>query len=289
MPLNGLFMGAKVNADARTTLHLSKVRDMVVSAANAAGILVPRAVQPMLVGIRSIHLRADKSARINIELGGTVPVLQLLPVAEDSGNATADTTTTAAADAETLTDAAASGDAAGVAGLLGRGVAVDGGQDALGRTALHRASLNGHLEVVKNLLGAKASLNAVDCDGGTALMAAAQSGMSDIVKTLVNSGADILTKVLPSRTVCIQSPAQCSSASSCPGDTTDAGADAGCCRTILVRLRSILPQRRVMPPSHRSSRLSGVGCSRRRETANSRSTSRRTSIRKASLPPKHSL
>lgn len=79
-------------------------------------------VQPLLVGIRSIHLRAQNSACINIDLGDTVPVLQLLPVEgeqSDSADATAD------GQAQLLSTAAAAGRLEEVTELLGAGVGAD--------------------------------------------------------------------------------------------------------------------------------------------------------------------
>jgi len=191
MPLNALNLVTNINADARTTLHLEKVRDLVTSAAAAAGVVVPRAVQPMLLGVKSVHLRAQGSAVINIELGDTVPVLQLLPVAEDPPAFEDDTTVDT--DHGALGNAAASGDLAEVTRLLGTGVGVEA-QDAIGRSALHRAGLCGHLSVVQQLLSVNASLNSVDADGCTALMASAKEGNADVVKALMGAGADVFTK-----------------------------------------------------------------------------------------------
>jgi ankyrin repeat protein len=60
-----------------------------------------------------------------------------------------------------------------------------------GESALSVASLTGHLDVVRALLGAKANANAVDDAGATALMLAASGGHLDVVKALVAAGADI--------------------------------------------------------------------------------------------------
>jgi serine/threonine-protein phosphatase 6 regulatory ankyrin repeat subunit B len=52
------------------------------------------------------------------------------------------------------------------------------------------ASQNGHQEVVRALLDAKADVNAKAGDGDTALMMASQNGHQEVVQLLKSVGAD---------------------------------------------------------------------------------------------------
>ena len=61
-------------------------------------------------------------------------------------------------------------------------------------TALMGASLNGHLDVVRALLAAKANVNAKYSDGMTALMMASSKGNLDLVQALLAEGADVNAK-----------------------------------------------------------------------------------------------
>ena len=63
-----------------------------------------------------------------------------------------------------------------------------------GRTALHWAARSGHLEVVKFLVGAGASLEAESNDSWTALHFAARWGRLAILKVLVGAGANLEAK-----------------------------------------------------------------------------------------------
>ena len=77
-----------------------------------------------------------------------------------------------------------------VALLLDNGAPV-GQRNYYGLTALHRASEEGKLSVVKLLLHRGADVQAKDCDGETALEKAAQQGHRRIVSLLAAWGSDV--------------------------------------------------------------------------------------------------
>jgi ankyrin repeat protein len=60
-----------------------------------------------------------------------------------------------------------------------------------GFTALHLASINGNLEVVKSLLDAGASLNLLDDSGRTALHMAVNFANMDVAQLLIERGIDV--------------------------------------------------------------------------------------------------
>ncbi len=64
-------------------------------------------------------------------------------------------------------------------------------KDSLGRTALHRASANEPLAMVKSLLARGASVNEQDTAGWSALMFGADRGDLEIVKALIAADADV--------------------------------------------------------------------------------------------------
>ena len=66
-------------------------------------------------------------------------------------------------------------------------------QDNKGRSALHFASLYSYAEVVDSLIMASADVNQQDNDGNTALHHASKLGNTEMVKSLVKGGADINT------------------------------------------------------------------------------------------------
>ncbi|XP_030843255.1 ankyrin repeat domain-containing protein 50-like [Strongylocentrotus purpuratus] len=63
--------------------------------------------------------------------------------------------------------------------------------DASGKTALHIASENGHLQTVKCLTNLGAKLNVVDANLQTSVHLCSQNGHLHVVELLVNEGADI--------------------------------------------------------------------------------------------------
>ena len=93
-------------------------------------------------------------------------------------------------DAQTLIQAAESGDTHTVKALLDQGADVDA-KLASGETALMRAASNGHLQIVEILLEHGADVNAKRGDGMTALIRAAFFGHSDVVRALVEHRADV--------------------------------------------------------------------------------------------------
>ena len=94
-----------------------------------------------------------------------------------------------------------------VKGVLKRGVNINS-RDEYGKTALIAASQEGHEDIVKTLIDARADCNAIDGyrdtplvwaahndhingRGRTALMLAAVGGYIDIVKVLIEARADV--------------------------------------------------------------------------------------------------
>lgn len=66
-----------------------------------------------------------------------------------------------------------------------------------GRTSLHHAAYNGHLEIVEYLMRNKFGcvINASDKKDRRALHFAAYQGHNEIVKALIDKGADVDVKV----------------------------------------------------------------------------------------------
>lgn len=65
-----------------------------------------------------------------------------------------------------------------------------------GRTSLHHAAYNGHLEMVECLTQACCVVNAADKKDRRALHFAAYMGYDKIVKLLIEKGADVDVKVM---------------------------------------------------------------------------------------------
>ena len=69
-------------------------------------------------------------------------------------------------------------------------------------TALHWASENGHLDIVKYLVESGADINAKDYSGWTPLHVAAWNGRLDVVKYLLKHEADVYSKNISGKTPC---------------------------------------------------------------------------------------
>ena len=66
--------------------------------------------------------------------------------------------------------------------------------DALDKSALHKAAMNGHIQCMEALVERGWDVNKADASGCTALHIAAKSGQMDAVKWLVDQGVDIRVK-----------------------------------------------------------------------------------------------
>ncbi|MFC1781793.1 ankyrin repeat domain-containing protein, partial [Planctomycetota bacterium] len=95
-----------------------------------------------------------------------------------------------------LQEAASIGDINLVLSLLEQGIGVDSwGYDAIQKTALHRAALSGHKEIIKLLIARGAQIDIRDdWPGSTALSYAAGKGHKEIVEFLIDAGADVNVK-----------------------------------------------------------------------------------------------
>ncbi|XP_044759632.1 uncharacterized protein LOC123317262 [Coccinella septempunctata] len=104
-----------------------------------------------------------------------------------SGGGSGGSTSTAA-----LRAAAAKGNVAACARILGGQRCVRFSRDELGRSALHLAAQGGHAPVVRLLLGVAApkEVDSPDGDGCTALQRAAADGHEEVIKLLLARGAD---------------------------------------------------------------------------------------------------
>ena len=74
-------------------------------------------------------------------------------------------------------------------------------RDENGRTALHYASYNGHLDAVKLLVSEGANINARGKHGGTPVYLAGYKGYLDIIKFLFSKGAKLNTKTTSGNSV----------------------------------------------------------------------------------------
>jgi ankyrin repeat protein len=90
-----------------------------------------------------------------------------------------------------LVDAAKRGDGHAVHKLLELDSASAGTTDSLGYTALHWAAMRGHERIVRELIEAKASVNAVGLDGSTPLHWSCHNDRADIARMLLEAGADV--------------------------------------------------------------------------------------------------
>lgn len=68
-------------------------------------------------------------------------------------------------------------------------------QDFRGNTALHMASANGHVDMVKFLINElKCDINIINNSGSSALSWAALNGQKEVVSILIKNGANVNTK-----------------------------------------------------------------------------------------------
>jgi len=88
-------------------------------------------------------------------------------------------------------EAAARGDIEEVRVLLDRDPQLVDARDRYGWSPLHRASINGHADVVGLLIERGAQLEARDNAGMSALHHAARSGSHEVARRLVHAGADV--------------------------------------------------------------------------------------------------
>jgi ankyrin repeat protein len=94
-------------------------------------------------------------------------------------------------DARTLHKAAEDGDLATVERLLRDDPYLIRSREEYRLTALHRAAMAGHADLVTALLGRSAAVDARDYGGGSALHAAAAHGRRDAAAALLDGGADV--------------------------------------------------------------------------------------------------
>ena len=83
-----------------------------------------------------------------------------------------------------LHQAARRADVAEIKRLVASGVDVDS-MDSMGHTAMHTASVWGHLDVLKTLVALKGNIHAKNTEGFTPLAYAARGGHAEAVKTMV--------------------------------------------------------------------------------------------------------
>lgn len=91
-------------------------------------------------------------------------------------------------------EAAAVGDIDLVRNLIVNGVDINGREDSFRKTALHRAAISGHKDVVELLLAKGADIDAGKFDIGTPLLYAVEKGHKEIAELLIAHGADVNVK-----------------------------------------------------------------------------------------------
>ncbi|XP_008782015.2 ankyrin repeat domain-containing protein 2A [Phoenix dactylifera] len=91
---------------------------------------------------------------------------------------------------QALLEAARYDDIEDVVSLYSMGVSLNS-KDSQGRTALHMASANGHLDIVEYLISNGADVNAANSEKNTPLHWACLNGHIEVVKTLIQNGASL--------------------------------------------------------------------------------------------------
>jgi ankyrin repeat protein len=86
--------------------------------------------------------------------------------------------------------AARYGDLEDIRAGLAQGISVDC-QDVQGRTALHMAAANGHLDIAKLLLDHGAGANSCNMEQNTPLHYAVLNGQKQVVELLISQGANV--------------------------------------------------------------------------------------------------
>ena len=90
-----------------------------------------------------------------------------------------------------LLDAAFAGEIGAVKQLIAIGVDVNWPDEELGDKALHRAAMEGHVEIMRLLMDNGADINAADAFGERPLHYAADAGHMEAVRQLIERGAQV--------------------------------------------------------------------------------------------------
>jgi len=90
-----------------------------------------------------------------------------------------------------LQEVAAVGDVGLVRALIEEGIGVDAIEDGFCKTALHRAAISGHKDVVELLLAEGADIDARDSYAASSLHYAVRRGHKDVAELLITNGADV--------------------------------------------------------------------------------------------------
>ncbi len=93
--------------------------------------------------------------------------------------------------AQRLPNAAYSGDLEQVKCLIAQGISLSQHDNRHGRTAIHMAAMQGHVDIIRYLLSQGVEIQVQDINGLTALHLAVWKGRLASVKYLVSQGADI--------------------------------------------------------------------------------------------------
>ncbi|CDP07971.1 unnamed protein product [Coffea canephora] len=98
--------------------------------------------------------------------------------------------TTNSDDVDAMLEAARYDDIDDLRSLASAGTSLDS-KDSHGRTALHMASANGHLDIVEYLVHHRVDINAVNVEHNTPLHWACLNGHIEVVKCLILAGANV--------------------------------------------------------------------------------------------------